>query len=135
VLGLDLILRGVAIVDTDRDGLDDGWETNHFGSLDPGPQDDPDVDGYNNAREQVMGTDPRAVDVAFKLDLSPFDGSLARLSWPGVTNQIYEVFAGADLSSPLTPVTNLPGRFPETEWLTPFTNLTQEFFRIRAPAR
>ena len=135
VLGLDLILRGVAIVDTDRDGLDDGWETNHFGSLDPEPQDDPDVDGYNNAREQVMGTDPRAVDVAFKLDLSRFDGSLARLSWPGVTNQIYEVFAGADLSSPLTPVTNLPGRFPETEWLTPFTNLTQEFFRIRAPAR
>ena len=135
VLGLDLMVRGVRIADADRDGLDDHWETNHFGALDPGPQDDPDGDGYQNAREQVMGSDPMTVDVAFELDLSPFDENLARLSWPGVTNETYELFAGTDLAAPLVLVTNLPGRFPETEWFTPRTNLTRQFFRVRAPAR
>ena len=135
VLGLDLMVRGVLLADADRDGLDDNWETNHFGALDRGPQDDPDGDGYENAREQVMGSDPMAMDVAFKLDLSPFDESLARLSWPGVTNQTYEVFAGTEIASPLVLITNLPGRFPETEWFTPRTNLTHQFFRVRAPAR
>jgi len=128
-------VRGVRIADADRDGLDDHWETNHFGALDRGPQDDPDGDGYENAREQVMGTDPMTVDVAFELDLSPFDENLARLSWPGVTNETYELFAGTDLAAPLVLVTNLPGRFPETEWFTPRTNLTHQFFRVRAPAR
>jgi len=129
------MVRGVPIADADRDGLDDNWETNRFGALDRGPLDDPDLDGYNNAREQIMGTDPSTVDVAFELDLSPFDEGLARLSWPGVTNRNYEVFADADTTSPPTLVTNLPGRFPETEWFTPRTNLAHQFFRVRALAR
>ncbi len=127
-----LTLSGVAITDTDHDGLDDTWEMTHFNSLAYGPQDDPDGDGYCNAREQIKGTDPNAADVPFKLDLSPWNERLVRLSWPAVTNRNYEVLAGTNLGAPLTVVTNLPGHFPETEWFRPFTNLADQFFRVRA---
>jgi subtilisin-like proprotein convertase family protein len=126
-----LVIEGVALTDRDHDGLDDDWETAHLGNLDGGPQDDPDSDGYSNAREQLMGTDPLAVDAPLHLDLSPWNKRLARLSWPGPTNSNYEVWSGTNVTS-LTLRTNLPGRFPETEWFTPYTNAPQEFFRVRS---
>lgn len=54
----ELIIKGVGITDSDADGLDDTWEMQWFGNLNSGPTDDPDRDGHNNAREQVLGTDP-----------------------------------------------------------------------------
>ena len=126
-----LIIEGIAIADTDHDGLDDDWEMARLRTLDYGPQADPDGDGYNNAREQIMGTDPLAVDVPFHLDLSPWESGLARLSWPGLTSLKYEVLAGTNVAA-LTPQTSLPGRFPETEWFTPYTNAAQQFFRVRS---
>jgi len=132
VQSVALSIDGVPITDTDRDGLDDGWELAHFGSLFYGPQDDPDGDGCSNAREQMMGTDPTAATAPFTLDLSPWDGRLARLSWPAVTSQNYEVLAGTDLGGPLTLLTNLPGHFPELDWFGPYTNRTDQFFRVLA---
>jgi hypothetical protein len=29
-------------------------------------------------------------------------------------------------------VTNLPGRFPETEWFAPYGGIPQQFFRVQA---
>ena len=132
VQSVALSIDGVPITDTDHDGLDDDWEMAHFGSLASGPLDDPDGDGYCNAREQLMGTDPTAADAPFTLDLSPWDERLARLSWPATTNRTYDVLGGADLGAPLTVLTNLPGRFPELEWFQPYTNLVNQFFRVRA---
>jgi len=54
------------------------------------------------------------------------------LSWPSVTNRRYQVLAGTDLGAPLIAFTNLPGQFPECEWFGPFTNLANQFFRVRA---
>jgi len=132
VQSVSLTVQGVAIADSDHDGLDDQWEMAHFGSLTYGPKDDPDGDGYSNAREQILGTDPTAAAASFQLDLSSWNEKLARLSWPGLANRTYDVLAGTNVSSPLTVLTNLPGRFPETEWLTPYTNLLDQFFRVRA---
>ena len=133
--GVQLIIDGVAITDTDHDGLDDHWERAHFGApLAFGPQDDPDGDSYDNAREQLMGTDPNVAEAPFKLDLSPWNEKLARLSWSGVTNRTYEVVAGTNVVSPLTVITTLAGRFPEREWFTPYTNLIGQFFRVRTAA-
>src|SRR2546422_3733415 len=113
VTGVQTCALPISITDSDHDGLDDGWEEARLGNkLDYGPQDDPDGDGYSNAREQVMGTDPLAADVVFQLDLSQWDKKLARLSWRGVTNRNYEVLAGTNVAT-LTLQTNLPGRFPE----------------------
>lgn len=132
VLLAALTIYGVAITDADGDGLDDAWELAQFGSLAGGPRDDPDGDGFQSAREQVMGTNPLAADAAFALDLSRLNGSFARLSWPGQTNRSYEIFSGTNAAAPLTLVTNLPGKFFETEWISALTNSAERFFRVRA---
>ena len=79
-----------------------------------------------------MGTDPNATDIPFQLDLSPWDGGLARLSWVGTPNRTYEILAGTNAATPMKMVTNLPGRLPDTEWFTPYTNLYNQFFRVRS---
>ncbi len=48
--------------DTDRDGLDDEWETRYFGSLDPLPSDDPDGDTLDNFTEHRFYTHPASED-------------------------------------------------------------------------
>jgi subtilisin family serine protease/subtilisin-like proprotein convertase family protein len=131
VKSIALDLDGVEITDTDHDGLDDNWEVAHFGSMEFGSQDDPEGDGYSNAREQIMGTDPNAADIPFQLDLSPWDRGLARLSWAGVTNRTYEILAATNESAPMQMVTSVPGRFPDTEWFTTYTNQGNQFFRVR----
>lgn len=127
----NLTLEGVSIKDSDGDGLDDDWETARFGTLAFGPSEDPDGDGYSNAREQLMGTNPAAADEPLAMDLSLWNEELMRLSWPGVAGQSYEIWAG-DSASPMAFQTNVIGRFPETEWFGSFTNNTQQFYRIRS---
>ncbi len=134
IRSVSLIIRGTQMTDADHDGLDDGWEMAHFGSLDYGPRDDPDGDGFSDAREQVMGTDPLAADMPFQLDLSWWELAgyqRARLSWPSATRYSYQVWSGTDVSS-LSLTTNLPGQFPETEWLAPYGGIPQQFFRVHA---
>ncbi len=132
ITSVSLIIHGVPITDADHDGLDDNWEMRHFNSLAAAPTDDPDQDGFNNAREQVLGTDPNAIDAPLQLDLSRWDSRLARLSWPGTTNITYRVEAGPESAAPLTVTTNVPGQFPETEWFVPYTNLVHQFFQLQA---
>jgi subtilisin family serine protease/subtilisin-like proprotein convertase family protein len=132
VVTITLTVFGVAITDTDHDGLDDDWELAHAGSLAFGPKDDPDDDGYSNAREQIMGTDPLQPNQPLKLDLSLLTANLARLSWPSSTNSRYEVLAGPNPATLLALLTNLPGRFPETEWIGPVSNHANLFFQLRA---
>ena len=44
--------------DNDNDDLSDWWETQHFGNLDYGKDDDPDSDGLSNYVEYKLGLDP-----------------------------------------------------------------------------
>ena len=48
-----------------------------------------------------------------------------------MTGTNYEVLAGTNVAAPLTLITNLAGRFPDTEWFTPYTNGLYQFFRVR----
>ncbi len=134
VLNATLMIRGTQITDTDHDGLDDGWEMAHFGSLAFGPKDDPDGDGYDNAREQAMGTDPTKPNAPFAVNLSWWSlrgYTLPRLTWPSAAKYSYQVFEGTNLPS-FNLATNLPGAFPETEWLGPPQGGTpgDEFFKV-----
>jgi subtilisin family serine protease/subtilisin-like proprotein convertase family protein len=131
VLSASLMIDGVPMNDNDHDGLDDGWEMEHFGNLAYGPKDDPDKDGYNNMREQIMGTDPMAADIPFATDLSRWNSSIIRLSWPGNANYTYQVWGGTNITS-LDLLTTLPGRFPETEWFTPSSGSSNRYFRVLA---
>ncbi|MCL5097917.1 MAG: proprotein convertase P-domain-containing protein, partial [Candidatus Omnitrophica bacterium] len=129
VLQTSLVLDGVAIADTDHDGLDDQWEIEHFGNLDQGPKDDPDHDGYSNMREQIMATDPNAANRPLELNLSPWKPGLARLSWPSTPYSTYTVWSGTNVTS-MSLITNLPGGFPETEWFVPSEILPGQFFKV-----
>lgn len=132
VRSVNLTVRGVPITDTDADGLDDAWERRHFGDLRRGPREDSDGDGFNQAREQIMGTNPNALDQTFAAELSIYDTRLLRLSWPATANTAYRVRLGTETTTPLSTVTNIPGRFPEAEWFVPYTGAGTEFFQIEA---
>ena len=132
IRSVELIIHGVSIVDSDADGLDDNWELKHFGNLSFGPKDDPDHDGANNAREQVLGTNPMADETAFQVDLSVWDSRLARLSWPGREDTSYQIRLGIDSTAPLSVVTNIPGEYPITEWFVPYKDLDTRFFRLQS---
>ncbi|MEP6662659.1 MAG: S8 family serine peptidase [Verrucomicrobiota bacterium] len=131
VLSVSLQIEGVPIIDIDRDGLDDNWEMANFSSLSFGPKDDPDKDGYANSREQILQSNPNAMDVLFQLDLSRLDQNFTRLSWPGSENFSYDILRGTSVTN-LTAITNVPGKFPETEWISPYTNSGAAFFKVRA---
>jgi len=122
ILGAELIVSGVGLEDTDADGLDDGWERRWFGALDRGARDDLDQDGSSNAREQVLGTDPTQADEPFRISVDPFDAKSFRLSWPATEGFRYAVRRRSllDGSSPVETV--IPGRFPEIDWVVPFTD-------------
>lgn len=130
ILAVDLILWGVAMEDSDADGLDDGWERRWFGHLEAGPRDDPDRDGSSNAREQVLGTDPTQPDAPFAVALDPFDAKSVRLSWPATADFRYEVRRRGFPGTEDTVEAVLPGAFPELDWVVPSTSAPGALFQI-----
>ena len=69
-------------VDTDADGLPDGWEQAYLLDLRYGPEDDPDHDGLVNRDEYRAGTHPLKIDAPHPADLGPKDNriTIAELS-------------------------------------------------------
>lgn len=126
---VELILRGVAIEDTDRDGLDDGWEQARLGSLASGASNDPDGDGWNNTAEQWMGSDPLVNQTVFAADLSRLQPGRMRLSWPGLTGREYVVERADAVVGPYQFISNVPGNFPESGWLFDASG-PDGFFRV-----
>src|SRR5262249_50666565 len=125
--------------------LADGWEAAH--GLDPllatganGPQGDPDGDGLSNAREQLLGTDPRDAASAVRLTLEPIGRDRFRFSWPTVAGKKYSLEYTDRLQSGFTSFSGrvFPIRAGSTNQtyeadLPPVarTNATQLFFRVR----
>jgi subtilisin family serine protease/subtilisin-like proprotein convertase family protein len=122
--GARLEILGVPIVDGDRDGLDDDWERDHLGGLTFSAKDDPDEDGYSNAREQVLGVNPRENDRPLALSLSRWNPMTIRLSWPGRNGVRYEVLAGERLNEPLILQDEVEGEFPRVDW---FAGIEERF--------
>lgn len=56
-------------IDTDGDGLPDGWEQAYLFGLQYGANDDPDGDGSSNADEYRLGTHPLRADARHPADL------------------------------------------------------------------
>ncbi|MEX2605830.1 MAG: Ig-like domain-containing protein, partial [Kiritimatiellia bacterium] len=53
----------LGVIDTDQDGMDDGWEIWNFGEP-VNPNDDSDSDGLTNLEEYLHGTDPNNPDTS-----------------------------------------------------------------------
>ena len=125
----ELLIQGVPIVDSDHDGLDDNWEMARLGTLDYGPADDPDGDGYSNAREQCLDTDPRVYDPVWGADLSFWDDQRIRVAFPAALDRTYQILVSSGLGQPATVLTNLAGRLPEVEVMVPYLGATNQFFK------
>ena len=136
VMSVSLILKGVPLIDTDGDGLDDLWETARLGSLGSGALDDPDRDGLSNAREQAIGSHPSDMNspFPFALDASVWNPSLGllRVSWPAAADRAYELRSGTNATGTFNALTNAIGRFPDGEVFVPYSGNPQ-FFQLRAP--
>lgn len=128
---LELVLRGVPIVDSDRDGLDDAWERAAFGDLRHGPREDPDFDGATNAREQALHTDPARNQNPLRVEVANYDSQALRLSWPATGLIDYEVLVGDILSGPSNEVTRVTGHFPTADWVQRVEPGVNRFFRVQ----
>lgn len=128
----ELILGGRAILDTDRDGLDDDWERTHFGNLNEGPAGDPDRDGWITASEQFSGRDPAGRDEPLEVTASEEPDGRLRLSWPSGPSDTFELKASDRLEPPFPGGTPVPGRFPEVNWLLP-TDAAFRWFEVVRP--
>lgn len=114
---VQILLDGVTLTDADRDGLDDAWEDRELGGRGHGPKDDPDDDGFNNAREQALGTAPRSPNAVFRVELAALKSGYWRLSWPASENHRYTVLGGSRLGLPLGVVTEIAGTWPVAEYV------------------
>jgi subtilisin-like proprotein convertase family protein len=130
VRGATLEIRGMEIVDIDRDGLDDGWEQQAFSNLESGPVDDSDADGYTNVREQMLGLNPAANDSVLQVDASRWGDSYLRLNWPARNGVLYEVLGATELGGSLQSIAFVTGGFPRVAW---FGRVDEDyrFFTVR----
>ncbi len=132
VTALDLTLTGVAIMDEDRDGLDDAWERRHFGDLRAGPRDDPDRDGLNHLVESLLGTDPRQSAPVLSVELTRWDSRFWRLAWPATPYARYRLETAPRPEGPYAALTELSTDFARAEWLLPVGSASSGFYRVLA---
>ena len=131
ILGAELTVNGVPIVDADGDGLDDRWEMAHFGNLKASPAESLDGDSWSNLREYIQGTDPRKNDLPFVASIAPWNTDHVRVSWPNNTAGGGQIDFGPAVDT-FTQSTQIDSRGAEGVWIGPSTNRTG-FFRISRP--
>jgi len=131
----DLIRKGV---DSNGDGMPDGWKLQHFGSILVDPAADPDGDGASNVQEYLDGTDP--FDPASVLRITAYnvaaEGNTNFLTWSSVLTRYYFLQLTSELSPPTLwldsglGLINPDGTFTSrTLW---GTNAAMRFFRVEA---
>jgi hypothetical protein len=131
ITGLDLIVSGVPIDDLDYDGLDDTWELVHLGGLSQRGRDDTDGDGYTNAEEQLLGSDPNLPPGLSPITLSVWNDHLLRLTWfgaPGVVNRLVKSSQAAGTYNTVGTVTNVD---IVTERFVPFKETPNAFYQLK----
>jgi len=126
----ELIIMGVPITDANHNSLDDFWELSQIGTLNSSASDDTDGDGYSNLIEFILNTPPNAPVTQFQVDYANFNLGTVRLGWPGLNNRTYQILGSENPALPFSVITNVMGRFPETEWHFGKTN-GRFFYRVR----
>jgi len=103
-----VVFDGTYLVDSDGDGMDDAFETKHFGGPTNGiPERDSDGDGLSNEQERWAGTDPGDSNSVLELtgiDLQTKAG--VRLQWPSVLGRVYGVDKSTNLLDGFFMLTN-----------------------------
>jgi subtilisin-like proprotein convertase family protein len=130
--GVELTVRGMAISDTDNDGLDDDWETARFGSLGQAALGDPDRDGVPNAREQALHTDPATFDGHFDLRYLRLANGSLRLAWPSWRGFVYRVQSADHALGPWTEQAVVESGQFQTTWEAKPEAAGVRFYRVHA---
>ncbi len=125
----ELILHGIPITDTDRDGLDDDWERREIGSLAASGADDPDRDGWSHAAEAWLGQSPLISDRPLFASIARADNARFRITWPSRSNRRYRLERAVDPAGPWSSLgeAGFPGL--TGSWFLPESAST-EFLRI-----
>jgi hypothetical protein len=87
----------IQFVDTDDDGMADGWETSCFGNLEASPEVDSDVDGFPNLAEYIAGTDPRDALSHLRFEIATDESNKFGLHWAAAPGRTYVVENASDL--------------------------------------
>jgi len=120
-------------LDSDGDGLLNGWEQTYFGSpLSGSATADSDGDGVNNLQEQAAATNPNSAASVLKfIDIQRMGANVA-LQWTGGQSVRQIVEQATSLSGPWTPIHTNTAPTAITNSLT-VSNLvtTPRYFRIQ----
>ena len=131
ITSASLIIKGVPILDIDHDGLDDQWERRSFGTINFGPKADPDGDGFNNAREHILQTNPTESDRPLEIELSKWDSKNIRLSWPAQSESQYDLFRRSQISGSAQELRTIDGHFPTTDIILPIQPQGSAIYRVK----
>jgi hypothetical protein len=83
------------------DGLPDSWWSLHFpDAADWTASDDADGDGFTNAQEYALGTDPTDPGSRFEVTRISRDGDETTVEWSSVSGKKYRLYASPSLSEP-----------------------------------
>ena len=130
-------------LDTDGDGLPDGWEVTHALSplrdfLSDGSEGDPDHDGHSNLDEWLANTHPRDPKSRLSLRAEIVEPGVIQIQWqgmPGVTYELQSSFSPqgpyASIQTPETPKNKTNRPYLLKLHLDAFQNGAR-FFRIDA---
>jgi hypothetical protein len=124
-------------VDSDQDGMPDGWERNH--GLDPSdPMDaaqDKDGDGVSNLAECRAGTDPANPGSYLWIKSLAVGDAVGgvELRWGSAPNRLYTVLRSAAVPGGFVPVAaHVLSTPPENVWLdATMTNSASLFYRLQ----
>ena len=86
-----------SIPDVNANGLPDGWEIQHFGTLGVDPSADADHDGTSNLMEYLAGTNPTNAQSVFSPQ-GDFNQGIFHLPIPTVAGRNYQIWVTRDLN-------------------------------------
>jgi hypothetical protein len=125
-------------LDTDADGLPDGWELSYglnplFSTGDDGAQGDPDRDGFTNLQEATADTDPTDPASLFEIaELIRTEEGL-KLKWLARAGREYRVLVSLGNEAWTEVATIPPGTDRLAEWLDSTANdHPRRFYRLQA---
>lgn len=127
------VSRAVRVLgDSDGDGIPDDWETEHYGRpTNAVAGADTDEDGMTSYEEWLAGTLPNEGTNRMEItDIATNGASGFVITWPSVSNRVYEITHGTNLASPFSLVATVPATPPVNTYTNDSPGQTHGFYRI-----